>query len=712
MPLSVPADVGAQGNVIFWRPQSDYSTGNTPAALAVGDFNGDGKPDLAIANQAGNTASILLGNGDGTFAAHVDYATGNTPVAAVAGDFNGNGKLDLAVANKLANTVSILIGDGAGGLAGHVDYATGVTPVAVATGNFNADANLDLAVVNSTSPGSVSVLLGKGDGTFPAPVNYATGNAPVAVAVGDFNRDGIPDLAVVNKSDNTISILLGNGDGSFAAAPATPTLAAVAGGAPPAGAYKVALTYITPRGESALSAAGSITTAAGNDMAIQVSSPVASGNASGWNVYFTTAGGSTFYKQNTAPIAIGTNSTQNSAINTGGASPAAPPATGSSPVALAVADFNGDGKPDLAVVNNTSPGTVSILLGNGDGTFEPQVQYATGNTPVALAVADFNGDGKLDLAVLNNVNPPPGSISVLLGNGDGTFQPHVDFAVGQTPVAIAAGDFNGDGNQDLAVVDQGDTAVSIMLGNGDGTFQPRVRADWLDTLPNSIPLGDKGILARLTLKGNCIWSESDPQVYLDGDTFGVAQTDASGRPTLGLSLPSGDGRQGGEFQMWFWLTPAPLLEISPATLNFGTQAVGTTSPAQSVTLRNSGNTPVTISNIHITTDFTESNTCIPSFRPIIQPVAGSVAGRVGLVGVRSFLPVIFAPAGVLQPGASCTISVTFTPPTAGALTGTLTINDNAVSDPGSVAGPHLVSLSGTGVILLRPTGLTGTVLAK
>jgi len=703
MPLAVPADVGAQGNVIFWRPQSDYSTGNTPAALAVADFNADGKLDIAVANQGGNTVSVLLGNGDGTFAAHVDYATGNTPVAVAAGDFNGDGKLDLAVVNKLGNTVSILIGDGTGGFATHVDCAAGSTPVALAVGNFNADDNLDLAVVNDTSPGAASILLGKGDGTFPAPASYATGNSPVALAVGDFNRDGIPDLAVVNKGDNTVSILLGNGNGTFAAAPAGPTLAAVAGGAPPAGAYKVAVTYVTSRGESALSVASSITTAAGNDMAIQVTSPVPSGNATGWNVYFTAAGGSTFYKQNSAPIAIGTNSTQNAAINTSGASPAAPPATGSSPVAVAVADFNGDGKPDLAVVNNTSPGSVSILLGNGDGTFASQVQYATGNTPVAVAVADFNGDGKLDLAVLNNVSPPPGSISILLGNGDGTFQPHVDYAVGQTPVALAAGDFNGDGNQDLAVVNQGDTAVSIMLGNGDGTFQPRVRADWLDTLPNSIPLGDKGILARLTLRGNFIWSQSDPQLYLDGDTFGVAQTDASGSQALGLSLPSGDGRQGGDFQMWFWLTPAPLLQISPTTINFGTQAVGTTSPAQTVTLRNVGNIPVTISNIDITPDFAETNTCIPSiFRPIFQPVAGAVAGRASLVSARIFEPVIFAPAGVLQPGASCTLSVTFTPPSAGTLTGTLTIHDNAQSDPGSAPSPHLVSLTGSGVSLLRP----------
>jgi hypothetical protein len=720
MPMAVPADVGAQGNVIFWRPQSEYATGNTPAAVAVGDFNGDGNVDMAIVNQAQNTVSVLLGNGDGTFAAHVDYATGNMPVAVAAGDFNGDGKLDLAVVNKLGNSVSILLGNGDGTFKPHADSAAGSTPVAVAAGDFNGDGKLDLAVVNNTSPGAVSVLLGNGDGTFklgtnsPVPPSYATGNAPVAVAVGDFNRDGIPDLAVANHADNTVSVLLGNGDGTFAAA--LPTLTAVAGGAPPAGTYKVATTYVTARGESMLSAAGSISTSAGNDMAIQVSSPAAWGNATGWNVYFTTAGGSIFYKQNASPIAIGTSSTQTSAIST---TTPAPATAGSSPIALAVADFNGDGKPDLAVLDNTNPGAVSILPGNGDGTFAAQVQYATTSSSpgaaavgaaVALAIADFNGDGKPDLAVVNS--PPAtagttsaGSVSILMGKGDGTFQPYVAFAVGETPVAIVAADFSGDGNQDLAVVNQGNTAVSILPGNGDGTFQPRVRADWLLSVSNSIPLGDKGILARLTLKGNFIWSQSDPQLYLDGDTFGVAQTDASGRPSLGINLPSGDGRQGGDFQMWFWLTPAPELQISPASLNFGTQVVGTTSAAQAVTLTNVGNIPITISTISITADFAETNTCIPAiFRPLVSLPIAAAAGRISLVGARSFLPVIFAPAGILQPGASCTINVTFTPPSAGAITGTLTINDNATSEPGGTASPHLVSLSGTGVLIVRPVG--------
>jgi hypothetical protein len=131
-------------------------------------------------------------------------------------------------------------------------------------------------------------------------------------------------------------------------------------------------------------------------------------------------------------------------------------------------DFTGDGRIDLAVVNQVSQ-DVSVLLGNGDGTFQPRVTYAVGNAPDAIATGDFNGDGRVDLAVANR---GPHDVSILLGNGDGTFQPQVTYTVGSQPGAIVTGDFNGDGRTDLAVASGGD--VSVLLGNGDGTFQPAV----------------------------------------------------------------------------------------------------------------------------------------------------------------------------------------------------------------------------------------------
>ena len=144
-------------------------------------------------------------------------------------------------------------------------------------------------------------------------------------------------------------------------------------------------------------------------------------------------------------------------------------ATGRNSSALIAADFNGDGKIDLAVANFTD-NTVSILLGKPDGTFATQVVYPTGNAPFALVAADFNGDGKLDLATVNNPNGA-GSVSVLVGNGDGTFQSHVDYATGNHSTGIVAADFNRDGKIDLAVANDYSNSVSILLGNGDGMFQ-------------------------------------------------------------------------------------------------------------------------------------------------------------------------------------------------------------------------------------------------
>ena len=146
---------------------------------------------------------------------------------------------------------------------------------------------------------------------------------------------------------------------------------------------------------------------------------------------------------------------------------------GSCPHSVAVGDFNGDGTLDLAVVNFGN-NMVSILRGNGNGTFQSKVDYATGTRPTYVAVGDFNGDGKLDLVVANQFS---NTVSILLGNGDGTFRPKVDYVTGSygsDAIFVAVGDLNGDGKLDLVVANQFSNTVSILLGNGDGTFQPHV----------------------------------------------------------------------------------------------------------------------------------------------------------------------------------------------------------------------------------------------
>jgi hypothetical protein len=208
----------------------------------VGDFNGDGNLDLAVANPGNifdngtdpRTVSILLGTGTGSFGAKTDFGTGISPISVAVGDFNGDGNLDLAVANGRSNTVSILLGTGTGSFGAKTDFGTGSRPLAVAVGDFNGDGNLDLAVANlgddfdsGTDPRTVSILLGTGTGSFGAKTDFGTGglsSGAYSVAVGDFNGDGKLDLATATVNadfllsrSNTVSILLGTGTGSFGA---------------------------------------------------------------------------------------------------------------------------------------------------------------------------------------------------------------------------------------------------------------------------------------------------------------------------------------------------------------------------------------------------------------------------------------------------------------------------------------------------------------
>jgi hypothetical protein len=156
---------------------------------------------------------------------------------------------------------------------------------------------------------------------------------------------------------------------------------------------------------------------------------------------------------------------------------------GTSPLGVAVGDFNGDGKLDLVVAN--AGGTVSVLLGNGDGTFQAGVNYAAGLSPQSVAVGDFNSDGKLDLVVVNQQSD---DVSILLGNGDGTFEAALDYSAGSQPVSVAVGDFNADGKLDLVVANAGGT-VSVLLGNGDGTFRTAVNYN-AGTFPISLAVAD------------------------------------------------------------------------------------------------------------------------------------------------------------------------------------------------------------------------------
>ena len=187
--------------------------GVIPLSVAVGDFNGDGKADLAIGNTLAGTVSVLLGKGDGTFQPGVTYPDGAANYI-VAGDFNGDGKLDLALANFGDNQVGILLGNGDGTFRDVVKYAAGESPISLAVGDFNGDGNLDL-VATSYYTSDLSVMLGNGDGTFQLPVIYEAESSPASVVVGTSTGTESPTSSWPTYKDNDFDVLFGNGDGTF-----------------------------------------------------------------------------------------------------------------------------------------------------------------------------------------------------------------------------------------------------------------------------------------------------------------------------------------------------------------------------------------------------------------------------------------------------------------------------------------------------------------
>ena len=198
----------------------NYPVGNNPLAVAVGDFNDDGEPDLAVVNRSSGDISILLGNGDGTFQKATNYGLGEAPSFVTTGDFNGDHRLDLAVADGGGNNVvSILVGNGDGTFQPPVSYTTGTDADYVASADFNGDGKLDLLL--SAKTGAIGILLGNGDSTFQSPILNSTPGTTPFVAIGDFNGDGLLDLVTATgarkgESDSgNLIVLLGNGDGTF-----------------------------------------------------------------------------------------------------------------------------------------------------------------------------------------------------------------------------------------------------------------------------------------------------------------------------------------------------------------------------------------------------------------------------------------------------------------------------------------------------------------
>ncbi|MHB8793467.1 MAG: FG-GAP-like repeat-containing protein [Thermoleophilia bacterium] len=395
----------------------DYPAGSAPFSIVTGDFNGDGKADLATANYSGANISVLPGAGNGTFNAAVSFEAGTQPQSAIAADFNSDGRPDLAAANFDSDSVSVFINktifDPSGAFGSAVNFDTGTGPDSVSTGDFNRDGKADLVTANSTA--SVSILLGTGSGTFGAATNFGAGSSPYSVTTGDFNRDGKADLVTANNGSANVSILPGTGTGTFG----------------------TAVNYSVGTGPT------SVTT---GDFNRDGKADLAVAN----------------FQDDDVSILLG--------LGDGTFAAAADYGTGVSPTTVSTGDFNRDGKADLAVANGSSD-NVSILLGVGDGTFGAAANYSTGVSPTSVISSDFNNDGEADLATANyNGN----NVSILLGVGDGTFGAAAGYGAGTGSIALTAGDFDRDGTDDLAVANYTGNNLSVLRGAGDGTFSSAV----------------------------------------------------------------------------------------------------------------------------------------------------------------------------------------------------------------------------------------------
>ena len=468
------------GDGTFHAAKSYGSGGQDAYSVAVEDVNGDGKPDLLVANYCADSecstdgnVGVLIGNGDGTFRAAVPYSSGAYHTVSVAvGDVNGDGKPDLVVgsycassSNCASGSVGVLLGNGNGTFRAAVSYSSGgYEAQSVAVGDVNGDGKLDLLVANTIcapndcATGSVGVLLGNGDGSFQPVVTYDSGGfSAESVAVADVNGDGKPDLLVTNNCvtegafncvNGSVGVLLGNGDGTFQSA--------VSYGSGGTGASSVAVRDVNGDGKLDLLLAN------------------ACGNNGNYGCMIGSVG---------VLLGNGSGTFKAAAIDASG---------GYEPYSVAVGDVNRDGNPDLLVANecgNTDDcnGVVGVLLGNGDGTFQPVVTYDSGGYDAqSVVVADVNGDGKPDLLVANG----NGAVGVLLGNGDGTFQAAMSYGSGgQDAESVAVADVNGDGEPDLLVAN-GNGVVGVLLGKGDGTFQAAMSYGSAGASASSVAVAD------------------------------------------------------------------------------------------------------------------------------------------------------------------------------------------------------------------------------
>jgi FG-GAP-like repeat len=442
--------------------------GGSPFAFASGDFNGDGRYDLAVLNSSDGNVSVFLASADGILKTPVTYAIGVNPSSIAVADLNGDGKLDIVVANngdpKISEfgDVGILLGNGNGTFRKAIQADVGsIFPDKLVVADFDGDGIPDLAVV-TTKPAVLRIYLGNGNGKFRIAAKYLLAGHFALFLAADFNQDGKEDLAILSGGNchkcNEVTVLLGNGNGTFQTGIVTD------------------LPY-----ESTAMVAGDFNNDERVDLVVN-RGVFLSGNGDGTfsivneDVYFESAAAGDLNGDGKLDLVTVEGSQTATILGNGDGTFQSSTAydVGPEPVAVGALNLSGNGRLDAVTFTITQGGNIGVALGNGDGTLQAASLAGVGGGPYPIIAADFNNDKKIDLAVTEGGGQ--GDVFVFLGNGDGTFAYHggICTLTGTPGLALRSADFNHDGNLDLAVgniTTDRSQDIGICLGNGDGTFQ-------------------------------------------------------------------------------------------------------------------------------------------------------------------------------------------------------------------------------------------------
>jgi hypothetical protein len=522
-------------------------------------------------------------------------------------DLNHDGNLDIVVTNcSRTYQISVMLGNGDGTFQPAVNYPLPNCADVPAVGDFNGDGNLDLAVSDSGSTGSVLILLGNGDGTFQPAVSYPTQPYSQGVQVGDFNNDGKLDLVMCGWE--WVTVLLGNGDGTF-----QPPIVTT----PPDHPNAIGIGDFNHDGNLDVVATQEYGTA-----------QILLGNGDGTFTY------------------VGSHNVPNPTDQ------------------ITMADLNHDGNLDLIT---TGQSYLSVSLGNPDGTFQPAALYLLG-FPQWTAVADFNGDGNSDIAVAEFLNPT--GMVIMYGNGDGTFENGGSYPVGAENRFVAAGDFNGDGQPDIALPSYGYTNIAILLNTGVVGFSPITPISFQSQLVGTVSDAQTTVLTNHGTQPLTISSLKSQGEFTMNSTCGKTVA-AGGKCQVTVTFaPKSQGEKVGTVtiadsasskpQVISLVGNATVVQVSPASLDFGSVAVGSKSAPQNVQITNTGQQALTITKVSLTGfetgDFAQTNNCPAS----------------------------------LSAGSSCTAKVVFQPTKMGPRTAGLAVVDNGG------ASPQRVPFTGTG----------------